>query len=95
MISEKYEIILIENNGMRNTYLDKLGCKVFYTNNLDVNIVYEFEGVIAKYIVENLKICKYKPLGYVFNTDINHNIIIYIYIKYIKYRIYIDIVNTL
>ena len=29
MISEKYEIILIENNGMRNTYLDKLGCKVF------------------------------------------------------------------
>ena len=33
MISEKYEIILIENNGMRNTYLDKLGCKVFYTNN--------------------------------------------------------------
>jgi hypothetical protein len=31
--NDNYEIILIENNGMRNTYLDKLGCKVFYTNN--------------------------------------------------------------
>ena len=32
--------------------------KVFYTNHLDIDIVYEFEGTIAKYIVENLKICK-------------------------------------
>jgi len=47
--------------------------KVFYTNHLDIDTVYEFEGAIAKYIVENLKICKYKPLGYVFNTDINQN----------------------
>ena len=47
--------------------------KVFYTNNLDSNIVYEFEGTIAKFIVENLKIFKYKPVGYVFNKDVNQN----------------------
>lgn len=47
--------------------------KVFYTNHLDINIVYEFEETIAKYIIENLKIFKFKPLGYIFNTDINQN----------------------
>ena len=47
--------------------------KVLYTNNLDINIVYEFEGKIAKYIVENLKIFKFKPLGYIFNKDTNQN----------------------
>jgi len=47
--------------------------KVFYTNNLDVDIVYEFEGKTAIFIIENLKIIKYKPLGYLFNKDINQN----------------------
>ena len=47
--------------------------KVFYTNNLDINIVYEFDTVIAKFIVENLRIFKFKPLGYLFNKDINQN----------------------
>ena len=28
-----YKIIIIENNGQRETYLDTLGCEVFYTNN--------------------------------------------------------------
>jgi hypothetical protein len=33
---ENYEIIVVENNGLRNTYLDDLqdiNCKVYYTNN--------------------------------------------------------------
>lgn len=47
--------------------------KVFYKNNLDIDIVYEFEGAIAKFIVENLKIFKYKPLGYIFNKDVEQN----------------------
>jgi hypothetical protein len=47
--------------------------KVFYTNNLDVDIVYEFEGSIAMFIVENLKLFKFRPLGYVFNKDVNQN----------------------
>ena len=47
--------------------------KVFYTNNLDVDIVYEFEGTIATFIVENLKLFKFKPLGYLFNKDVNQN----------------------
>ena len=47
--------------------------KVFYTNNLDIDMVYEFRGSIAKFIVENLKIYKFKQLGYIFNNDINQN----------------------
>lgn len=47
--------------------------KVFYRNNLDIDIVYEFEGAIAKFIVENLKIVKFKPLGYIFNKDVEQN----------------------
>jgi len=47
--------------------------KVFYTNNLDIDIVYEFEGTIATFIVENLKLFKFKPLGYLFNKDVNQN----------------------
>jgi hypothetical protein len=36
---ENYKIIIIENNGPRNTFLDLLGCEVYYTNNnfLQVN----------------------------------------------------------
>jgi len=29
----KYKIIIVENNGLRSTYLDDLGCDVYYTNN--------------------------------------------------------------
>ena len=47
--------------------------KVFYTNNLDIDMVYEFRGSIAKFIVENLKIYKFKQLRYIFNNDINQN----------------------
>ena len=47
--------------------------KVFYTNNLDIDIVYEFEATIATFIVENLKLFKFKPLGYLFNKDVNQN----------------------
>lgn len=47
--------------------------KVFYKNELDIDIVYEFKTSIAKYIIENLKIFKYKPDGYLFKNEINHN----------------------
>jgi hypothetical protein len=30
---ENYKIIIIENNGLRPTFLDSFGCDVFYTNN--------------------------------------------------------------
>jgi hypothetical protein len=29
----QYEIIIVENNGERPTFLDSLGCKILYTNN--------------------------------------------------------------
>ena len=47
--------------------------KVFYTNELDIDIVYEFDTTISKYIIENLKIFKFKPDGYLFKNEINHN----------------------
>jgi hypothetical protein len=30
---ENYKIIIVENNGIRNTILDMLGCHVYYTSN--------------------------------------------------------------
>jgi hypothetical protein len=30
---ENYKIIIVENNGKRNTVLNTLGCEVYYTNN--------------------------------------------------------------
>lgn len=30
---ENYKIIIVENNGLRNTFLNTMGCEVFYTNN--------------------------------------------------------------
>ena len=47
--------------------------KIFYKNELDIDIVYEFNTSISKYIIENLKICKYKPDGYLFKNEINNN----------------------
>ena len=48
--------------------------KVYYKNNFDIGIVYEFENVIAKYLVDNIKIQSFKPRGYIFNTDENQNL---------------------
>ena len=31
--NDKYKIIIVENNGVRKTFLDDLGCEVYYTNN--------------------------------------------------------------
>jgi hypothetical protein len=31
--TNKIKIIIVENNGPRKTYLDDLGCEIFYTNN--------------------------------------------------------------
>jgi hypothetical protein len=33
ILDNNNEIIIVENNGKRSTFLDTLGCKVFYTNN--------------------------------------------------------------
>lgn len=30
---ENYKIIIIENNGLRTTFLDTLGCEIFYSEN--------------------------------------------------------------
>ena len=30
---QNYKIIIVENNGKRNTFLYKIGCEVYYTNN--------------------------------------------------------------
>lgn len=39
----KYDIkpIIVENNGLRKTYLDDLGCDVFYTNNNVKNVAHK------------------------------------------------------
>jgi hypothetical protein len=47
--------------------------KVYYKNNLDIGIIYEFEPAVSKYLVENLKIQSFKQKGYIFNTDENLN----------------------
>jgi hypothetical protein len=35
---ENYKIIIIENNGIRNTFLDMLDCEVYYTTNNNLKI---------------------------------------------------------
>ena len=57
-----------ENNDDFNNII-----KVYYKNNLDIGIIYEFETVIAKYLVDNIKIQSFKPKGYIFNNDENQN----------------------
>jgi len=47
--------------------------KVYYKNDLDLGIIYEFDNQIAKYLVDNLKIQSYKLKGYIFNGDENIN----------------------
>jgi hypothetical protein len=46
--------------------------KVYYKSNLDIDIIYEFNYDIARYIVDNLKIQQYKTPGYIFNNDENN-----------------------
>jgi hypothetical protein len=36
------KLIVVENNGLRNTYLDELNCDIFYTNNNKIN--YNFKA---------------------------------------------------
>ena len=54
--------------------------KVYYKNEIDDNnsnihqhyncdIVYEFDEIIGKYLVDNLKVPEYKPKGYIFNNE--------------------------
>ena len=43
--------------------------KVIYSSN---ESVYEFNTIIAKFIVDNLKIYKFKPNGYIFNNNENN-----------------------
>ena len=47
--------------------------RVYYKSYLDLEIVYEFECSVGKYLLENLKIPAYKPNGYIFSNDENAN----------------------
>jgi hypothetical protein len=47
--------------------------KVYYKNDLDIDIIYEFDSDVARYVVDNLKIQEYKPKGYIFSGDENQN----------------------
>lgn len=47
--------------------------RVYYKSYLDLDIVYEFERNVGKYLIENLKIPAYKPNGYIFSNDENIN----------------------
>ena len=78
-------IINYSNNDSNNTeylwdYLDLL----FKNNNDDFNnikqmyyssneSVFEFNDTVSKYIIDNLKICKYKPHGYINGYIFNKN----------------------
>ena len=51
--------------------------KVYYqqyntTTTTDASIIQQFDNEVAKYVIENLQIPIYEPLGY-FNNDINQN----------------------
>ena len=59
------DLLFEENNDNFNNIV-----KVIYSSG---NTVIEFNTFISKYIVDNLKICKYKPNSYLFNND-EHNI---------------------
>jgi len=47
--------------------------RVYYKSYLDLEIVYDFERNVGKYLIENLKIPAYKPNGYIFSNDENAN----------------------
>ena len=58
------DILFNENNDSFDNIT-----KVIYSSN---NLVFEFDTIISKFIVDNLKICKYKPNGYLFNKNENN-----------------------
>jgi hypothetical protein len=63
----------LDNQFIANTdHFDNIN-KVYYKNNLDIGIIYEFESEIAKYFIDNLKIPAFKPKGYIFTGDENQN----------------------
>ena len=47
--------------------------KLYYKNELDLDTMYEFETDVAKHFIDNIKIQPYKPIGFIFNTDVNIN----------------------
>ena len=63
-----YLDILFKNN---NDDFDNIQ-NVIYSSN---GSIFEFNNTtISKFIVDNLKICKYKPIGYIFNNNIENNV---------------------
>jgi len=57
---KNYKIIIVENNGKRNTILDKLNCEVYYTKNNFKEInnngnkeLYDILDTIKKYNIDN------------------------------------------
>ena len=56
-----------DNNSNHNDNFDNIQKVIF---SFDNNVL-EFSNIIAKYLVDNLKICKYKPSGYIFNKNNN------------------------
>ena len=53
------------NDSNSNSYIDN--------NIVNDEIVHEFSGSVAKYFIDNLKICKFKQHGYIFNNNANEN----------------------
>lgn len=82
----KIKPIIVENNGMRKTYLDELNCEVVYTNNNNkhfahkgVNELLDIKEVINKYNIEDndfvIKLTgRYKVFNYNFFDLVMNNI---------------------
>jgi len=78
--------IIVENNGLRKTYLDDLGCDVVYTNNnkmhftnKGINELMDIHEVIDKYAIKDNDIVikltgRYKVLRPDFFTCVKENI---------------------
>lgn len=70
-ISDTDNKIIIKNDSSTDN-VSEFG--ISYNTKINSNKVYEFNTGVAKFVIENLKIYKYQPRGYVFNTYINTNI---------------------
>ena len=78
--------IIVENNGLRKTYLDDLNCDIFYTNNNETNLsnkggieLLDIKDVIHKYNIQDddmiIKITgRYKVLNLHFINLVKNNI---------------------
>ena len=64
-----YLDIQFKNN---NDCFDNIS-KVYYINNVDIDIIYEFNNTVAKHFVDNIKIQPYIPDGYIFSNSIDTN----------------------